>query len=228
MNILLVAATAFEIRPLTDKLPLTGRENASLSHHHFRNNVIDVLLPGVGMMVTAFHMGNQLATKSYDLAINAGIAGAFDPRLKIGTVVNVVEDCVAGLGAKGANQFLDLVDLGLLDPDEPPFHDGRLINDLLPPLKGLEKIPSVKGSTVNTMQGNRESSLSASRRITPDVETMEGAAFLYACLLRKTPCLQIRSISNYVEERDKSRWDVKLALTNLNKTLHEIITQTTI
>jgi futalosine hydrolase len=52
---------------------------------------------------------------------------------------------------------------------------------------------------------------------------MEGAAFLFACLSEKIPCAQIRSISNYIEKRDKSRWNVKLALDNLNKSLMEII-----
>ena len=52
---------------------------------------------------------------------------------------------------------------------------------------------------------------------------MEGAAFFYACLLGGVRFHQIRSISNFVEERDRSKWDIPLALANLNKTLFEIL-----
>jgi len=58
-----------------------------------------------------------------------------------------------------------------------------------------------------------------------DVESMEGAAFLFSCLTSKVPCFQVRSISNYVEERDKTRWNLELAFKNLNKALWEIINE---
>jgi len=45
---------------------------------------------------------------------------------------------------------------------------------------------------------------------------MEGAAFHYACLKEKVPYAEIRSISNYVEKRDRSKWNIPLAIKNLN------------
>ena len=35
--------------------------------------------------------------------------------------------------------------------------------------------------------------------------------------------LQLRSISNYVEERNKANWDIPLAIKNLNDKLSEVI-----
>jgi futalosine hydrolase len=35
---------------------------------------------------------------------------------------------------------------------------------------------------------------------------MEGAALHYTCLMEKIPFMQLRSISNYIAERDKSKW----------------------
>jgi len=52
---------------------------------------------------------------------------------------------------------------------------------------------------------------------------MEGAAFLYACLLEGISCLQIRAISNKVERRNKDNWDIKLAVKNLTEKSLEII-----
>jgi futalosine hydrolase len=229
MNILIVAATTFEIRPFAAKLPLISHESDFLSTYLYNNSTIDILIPGVGMMFTAWHLGKRLAAKKYQMAFNVGIAGAFDPSVKIGSVMNVTEDCILELGAEDGTQFLDIFELGLMDPDQYPYEGGRLINSTRIKSKVLDALPSVGGSTVNTIhekrtggQTDRRSAGHADgRRI--DIESMEGAAFLYACLSEKIPCAQIRSISNYIEERDKSRWNVKLALDNLNKTLLEIV-----
>ncbi|HSN50370.1 MAG TPA: hypothetical protein VLR52_03985, partial [Bacteroidales bacterium] len=59
----------------------------------------------------------------------------------------------------------------------------------------------------------------------PDIESMEGAAFFYACFMENVRCMQIRSISNRVEERDKSRWNLDLAFKNLNKTLLNLLNE---
>ncbi len=42
----------------------------------------------------------------------------------------------------------------------------------------------------------------------PVTESMEGAALHYVCLMEKIPFLQIRSISNYIGERNKKKWDM--------------------
>ena len=52
---------------------------------------------------------------------------------------------------------------------------------------------------------------------------MEGAAFFYACLAEGVPFIEIRSVSNYVAERDKSQWNVPLAIQNLDKTLDHLL-----
>jgi futalosine hydrolase len=50
---------------------------------------------------------------------------------------------------------------------------------------------------------------------------MEGIAFHYACKQAKIPFLQIRAISNYVTPRNKSEWEIPLAIQNLNQYLIE-------
>ena len=52
---------------------------------------------------------------------------------------------------------------------------------------------------------------------------MEGAAFFLACLLSEVPFLEIRSISNFVEPRNREAWDLPLAIDNLNVALIELI-----
>jgi futalosine hydrolase len=60
-------------------------------------------------------------------------------------------------------------------------------------------------------------------KLSPHVESMEGAAFHYVCLHQKINFLQLRSISNYVGERDKSKWELKKSIENLNSELIKII-----
>ena len=57
----------------------------------------------------------------------------------------------------------------------------------------------------------------------PVTESMEGAALHYVCLMEKVPFVQIRSISNYIGERNKQKWDMMNSIVNLNETLIKII-----
>ncbi|MBM3421485.1 MAG: hypothetical protein FJY11_10170, partial [Bacteroidetes bacterium] len=58
----------------------------------------------------------------------------------------------------------------------------------------------------------------------PDVETMEGASFFYICALEKIPFMAVRAVSNMIEERDRSNWDIPLALRSLSERTREILT----
>jgi futalosine hydrolase len=52
---------------------------------------------------------------------------------------------------------------------------------------------------------------------------MEGAAMHYVCIQEKIPFLQVRSISNEVGIRDKSKWAIREAIVNLNEEIKKII-----
>jgi len=57
----------------------------------------------------------------------------------------------------------------------------------------------------------------------PVVESMEGAALHYVCLMEQIPFLQLRSISNYIGERNKKNWNMKESIINLNKELISLL-----
>jgi futalosine hydrolase len=228
MHFLIVSATTMEIRPFLEGLPLIEKQNEYLSRYQLKNSIIDILITGVGMVPTAYFLGKQLERRRYDLIINAGIAGTFNRELPLGTVVNVVEDCVPELGAEDGDQFLSIFELGLADPDSPPYLHGKLVNDILEKdlginLEIIRNLPKVTGITSNTIRGNAESIIRIRKIAKVDLESMEGAAFFYACLSAGVPCLQIRAISNLVEERNKTHWKLPLALKNLNKLLMECV-----
>jgi futalosine hydrolase len=73
----------------------------------------------------------------------------------------------------------------------------------------------VTGVTVNTVHGNERSIAAVVQRFGPDVETMEGAAFMYACLIHGVQFAQVRAVSNFVEKRSRSAWRIPEAIASL-------------
>ena len=220
MEILLVAATPFEMMPVQDWLETHFKKTAESSF--LKNDLtVSTLITGVGIAAVSWNLGGYFARKQPDLAINAGVAGALDRSLSLGDVVQVVSERFGDVGVEEADgRFTDLFELGLLDASEKPYINGLLYN---PAAAESRFLPQVKGLTVSKVHGS-EPSIAAIRRKYPDaqVESMEGAAFFQACLLSDLPFLEIRSISNYVEPRNREAWQLGLAIENLNRTLVEM------
>ena len=84
-------------------------------------------------------------------------------------------------------------------------------------------MPPAKGITVNKITDDAFQNKMIREKFSPAVESMEGAAFHYVCLLERINFLQLRAISNRVGERDKSKWKLKESIENLNKELLRII-----
>jgi futalosine hydrolase len=80
----------------------------------------------------------------------------------------------------------------------------------------------VNAITVNTATGSETTRDRLVKKFNPDIETMEGATFFYICRREKLPFLALRSVSNIVEIRNKSNWDIKLAIRNLAEKLNEV------
>lgn len=215
MKILLVSATAGEISPLLEKLGGEKAPGSKLFSCSSKNNSIDILVTGIGMTATAFYLGNSLH-KGYDLALNLGLAGSFNRNMVLGEVVHVTEDHFAELGAEDGDGFLTLDEMKLEG-------DTVMNNDSIIENKILADIPKVTGITVSTVHGNEKSIQKAFDRFHPYTESMEGAAFLYACKEAGIPCAQIRAISNYVERRNREAWNIPLAIKNLNQKAIEIL-----
>ncbi len=223
MRILIVSATRLEIRPLLFFLGCTEDELFSIKNFRFRQLHLDILITGVGLMHTAYLLGKTLACNQYDLAVNLGIAGSFQKTLSIGEVVNITEERVADLGVEGKDSFSDIVELNLLNPNQFPYNSGKLVNKTPALIHETANLKKVTGISVNKANGNQYNIDKIIQKYHPDVESMEGAAFLYACLHENIPCLQIRAISNYIEQLNKEAWNIPLAVQNLNETAIKLV-----
>lgn len=204
MELLLVAATRHEIATFTEENP-----------------AIDYLATGVGIPATMYHLQHKLADKRYDFVVQAGIAGSYNDLLDPGQVTIVKQDCFADLGMEEGGLFTTLFDAGFTSPNEFPYTDGWLVNPDL--WFDLLKYPVVKGSTVNKVSDSPPQKKQVQELFSPDIESMEGAAFHYVCLQERIPFLQLRSISNEVGVRDKAQWHIKKSIDNLNASLAGIV-----
>lgn len=193
MLILVVAATAPEIEPLT---------------RHFGNK-IDVLITGAGMVPTAFKLGQHLTRLKYDLVLNLGIAGSFDRNIEPGYVVEVTEDAFSETGAEDDEQFIPITTLGF---GENTFKPTATLEEV----ESNFYLKKARAITVNTVHGNDASIKKVQASLNPQLESMEGAAFFYACQQANAKCMQIRAVSNYVEKRNRASWQIGLAIKNLN------------
>ena len=222
MRILIVSATTAEIDSFARE---TGFDMGSCGQtlFHLQAHDIDVLVTGVGMVATAARCTQALARERYDVAVNLGVCGSFDRALPPGTVVHVVTDRIAELGAEDGDRFLTIHDLQLLGRNEFPFRDGRLVNEAAPASAALGALPAVDGISVNTVHGNDRSIDEVVRRFQPQVESMEGAAFMYACLVQGVRFAQVRAVSNIVERRNRDAWKLKEAIDNLGAAAVDII-----
>ena len=114
-------------------------------------------------------------------------------------------------------------DLRLLGNDEFPYQTGRLMNPRPPSNSVLLHLPGVHGITVNTVHGNDRSIAAVRQRCEPQVESMEGAGFMYASLIHRIPFAEVRAVSNVVEKRNRGGWKMAEAIANLNDTALQII-----
>ena len=212
MHILIVAATGGEIAPVVARLGAATPIEPRLSRYAYRAHEVEVLITGVGLVATATWCGRRLAQQKYDLALNVGICGSFVDLYQPRSVVNVVSDRIAELGAEDGDKFLTIHDLQLLGADEFPFRGGCLVNNAIPEIAPLVRLPAVSAITVNTVHGNSQSIARVVRLFAPEVESMEGAAFAYACLVARQPFAQVRAVSNIVERRNRSAWKLPEAI----------------
>ena len=210
MSILLCAATDLEIAPTIDYLKTSGTDD------------VEILITGVGLMSATYHFTKKLTTLRPSMVIQAGVAGALENNLFLSQVVLVQNEMIGDMGVLENGHFRSLIDLQLIHPSSFPWIDGRLENKDIEKYKNHLQI--VDGVTVNEISTNKDR-IAHFRNLGVSIETMEGAALHYVCLHEMISFMQIRGISNYIGERDKSQWKLKEAISSLNVEVQKLITK---
>ncbi len=195
--ILLVCATEFERSFLT---PAAGAQ---------------VLVTGVGLVETTLHLTVFLTGAGLrpDLVIDFGVAGAYPDG-----GAQLLDVCLA------RHEFLG--DLAICAGDRvEPFADGEVSVVDAVPLDGdlvarAGRLLAERGGltprignfvTVNCTSGSRRRGEVLARRFDGLCENMEGAAVVRVCRHFQVPVLEVRVVSNLVEDRDRSAWRLEEA-----------------
>lgn len=214
MNVLIAAATPGEIKEVSEFLE---KQSFLINQNQF-----SLLITGIGGIAATYHLTKSIQNKRPGYIIQAGIAGSFHDKFPIGSVVCVHEEMIGDMGAEENNEFKDLFDLGLMEENDVPF-SRKILKNPLAEEPGMHTLPLVRSIGINEITTREERIKLLKEKYDPQIESMEGAAFHYVCLNEQIPFLQIRAISNYVGERNKEKWNMKMAIENLNRKIVEIL-----
>lgn len=211
MRVIITSATVAEWMPSfleMDALYTGGSQRMKVQFHQ----------AGVGMLSTAVSLTRMVLEDKPDLIIQAGIAGCFDQSVPLGKVFVVNEEATGDMGVEEDSKWKDLFDMKLEKSSYPPFEKRKLPNPWLDRYN-LLKLPEASGITVNEISTRPERIQQLVKKYNPLLESMEGAAFHYVGRQANIPFLQIRSVSNYIGERNKANWKLKESIANLNQVI---------
>lgn len=199
----------------------------------------EVVLTASGVGKTnAAHATTLMAERFHPrLIINFGVGGAY-PGSGPGVCTIAVADreIYGDEGVLLANGFRDMRFLGLpllsISSTSGTGSDKDIYNEI-PLDRGLaDKISSLLEPaktavgpfvTLSCMTGSGSRAESLRRRYGAICENMEGASVAHVCQMHGIPFLEIRGISNIVEERDKGKWKLKEASGICQEALLEVI-----
>ena len=233
-NLLLVSAT--EIESATVRTAL-GDDKAT--QHTGKTVVVGTLCDwrctlihtGIGSVNAAHALTCQLEGQLPDLVIQFGIGGAYVPTgLPIRTVVLATEEIYGDVGVVTPEGWrpADEIGIPLVHGDPPHFNcfplDSRLVSTAAE-ICGAQCGPFV---TVSQCSGVQAIGDALHARFNALCESMEGAAAAHICTLYDVPFLEIRGISNLVEDRDPTRWDIPGASDAAQSALIKIISDRSI
>jgi futalosine hydrolase len=221
MNILLTSATYFEVKSTIDYLDKHWQKVAE-ERWNSENHEIHLLVMGVGVFNTLYELKNRLNQFSYSLIIQAGIGGSYQKNKPLGKVYYMATERFGDIGMEQKDgSFTSIFETPLIDKNSFPFKEGVLIN----PEATLAKfLPVAHGITLNTVTGTEGKAEKIIEKYPEvEIENMEGASFFYVCLKENLPFMSIRSISNYVEDRNKEYWKMEEAIESLNKTVSDLL-----
>ncbi|MBP7497940.1 MAG: hypothetical protein KA792_09785 [Bacteroidales bacterium] len=228
MKILIVCSTVNELQPFLNIFKTSYQSNPLIIN--FNKVEIHIIISGYGITSTAYYCGKQLQGEQYDLAINAGIAGSFKEEYSTGTVLNVSRDCLADFGSVRNNIFYPAAFFN--SEKSTKACDNHFIeNNTKIDNKIINNLPKATGITVSTIDHRASVVKKKIKQFNPDIETMEGYAFMFACLNSGIDYLQLRAVSNIISpihlisDKEENKWDIKKATAKLTLTLKDIINE---
>lgn len=220
MDILIVSATYLEVEMLIQHFN-ANKVESNLYSFTINKLKVEILITGIGMTATTFHLTDRVSNHSYDYILNMGICGSFNKDFPIGKVIAVSEQYYGDLGFENEeNHFTPFKEKDF--PSSEQDFNKFSFKRKEPIEKEFLHLSFVKSITVNKVHGLELSINKVVEIYNPDIESMEGLAVFFVCLHKNIPFLEVRAVSNYVEKRNKDNWNIPLAIKNLTTEIIKI------
>lgn len=208
MNVIITAATIGEWMPAFSNINTLYTEKSRRIKLQFHQS-------GVGLTASVFSLTKLVLEEKPSLVIQVGLAGCFDENYKPGKLFLVENDSVADQGVMEEGKWKDVFDLKLEKGNYPPYQKRGLPNPWIKEFN-LTKLPLANSITVNQVSTDPAVIQTWKKKYDAYLESMEGAALHYVCRQTNTPFLQVRAVSNFIGERDKTKWDFQNSIQNIN------------
>ena len=192
---------------------------------------------GIGKSNTAAATALLLNAFSPDHLVMIGCGGAFvQSGLTLGDVAIAREEIYADEGVSTPEGFVDMADLDLAyaQTAQQRYFNHFPVNDDLSQ-RSLHCLQQADTSghacscgpfiTVSTCSGTQQLGAQRRDRYPAIIENMEGAAAAHICALNAVSFFELRGVSNFIEDRDPSHWNLALAMDNAQKALLTLIHQ---
>ncbi len=226
--VVLLAATIFEMKDIVNRLEqpvqqwVAGRR---VYCGHLAGVEVQIIETGLGAVNTAHALTCCLQACQPDRVLQFGVGGAYPGGgLDIGDLAIATEEIYGDLGVRTPTGWHDaeLIGIPVLTVDDKVYYNhfgldlqtSEIAASILRMNSWKEKIPAVvTGSFVTVQECSGEQILGEERAVLFDAicENMEGAAAAHLCALYGVPFMEVRAISNRVEDRDRAGWNLSLA-----------------
>ena len=222
--VIVTAATPGELSVLISALK--GKERFQVGHRDaFRGEVegraVILAVTGIGKINTAVGVTSLLERFNPELLVNTGCAGAYrGSGLAVGDLAMATAEVMGDEGVLAPDGWHSLELIGIPAVER---NGGSYFNRFPMTRWAVDKAVHVAETTnvslqhgtfvtVSTASGTAERGEELYRRFGGICENMEGGAAAQAALLYGVDCMEIRGVSNIVEDRDPVRWDIPLAV----------------
>jgi futalosine hydrolase len=222
MIISIFCSVSHEAKIILDSLIDCETLSSGIVTGMINNKQIIVAITGIGK-VNAAHICSKVINQYLpDIVISTGIGGAYpETGLNVGDIAIATEEIYGDEGVICKDGFKDMTEIGLpmFRIKEREFYnkielENVLCDRIFNIVKKRWKCKKGAFITVSTCSGTLKRAKELRETFNGLCENMEGASIAHISKLYGLPMVELRGISNIVEDRNKSTWEINIASKN--------------
>lgn len=229
MNIALIVPTPLESEELRRRINPQPVEDLKItSEGDLYGKSVIFTHCGVGKVNAAHSATLVLENYSIDILILSGIGGGYSGEIGDTAVAESENYGEEGIILKEGWRPMEFIGFPFVKNEKEYYNtfpmDIKLVQLAIEAIEGAGlNVSSGNFVTVSQCSGTCEAGELLKKRFNGLCENTEGAAVAHICALYRIPMIEIRGISNIIEDRDPRKWDIEKAASNCNKAVLELV-----